>query len=410
MVRRKAFIVSHRVWRLAAGTVLSLGLLWLAARGVSWAELGVAIRFARWHLIAVAVVCVVLSTVLRAWCWQRLLGATKVPVTLVRAWKILLISQFLNICVPARAGDVARVYLPGEATAMQKTGAATSLVLEKFFDATTFLLLLGLVSLLVELPDALAGVGRGFAVAALLLALAVAALAWRGTWLVRFLERHAHGDGGWAARLARHGETVVEGLKILRRWHRVVVMQAGYLGVWLALAGGNYAVLRALEISAPVGAAFVVLVVLQVGTSVPSTPGKIGVFQYLAVLALAPFGLGREAALTYGVLLHVVGVRAPGRARRVLVVAGFGGGALRLAPSMWFDQKMREGKLGRIFDPADGPAWMVSHAAPAAALHLDADRFRVWVWPTFRRRATQGTRTTERPVSFKATTCQVPSG
>ena len=56
MVRRKAFIESHRVWRLAAGTVLSLGLLWLAARGVSWAELGVAIRFARWHLIAVAVV------------------------------------------------------------------------------------------------------------------------------------------------------------------------------------------------------------------------------------------------------------------------------------------------------------------------------------------------------------------
>ena len=71
----------------------------------------------------------------------------------------------------------------------------------------------------------------------------------------------------------------------------------------------NYAVLRALnlDIDAPVLAAFFVLIVLQVGTSVPSTPGKIGVFQYLAVLALAPFGVAREPALTYGVLLHVVG-------------------------------------------------------------------------------------------------------
>ena len=302
-------IVSHRLWRLAAGTLLSIGLLWLAARGVSWAGVAAAFGSARWTLIAVAVGCVLFATALRAWCWRRLLVATTVPVTFVRVWKILLIGQFLNICVPARAGDVARVYLLGEAAGMPKTGSATSLVLEKFFDATTLLLLLGLVSLLVELPAPLAGVRRGVAAVAVLLPLAVVALAWRGAGLVRFLDRQAHGDGGWVARLARHGETIVESLRIIRRWPELVLMQAGYLGIWLALAGVNYAVLRALnlEIDVPVLAAFVVMVVLQLGTSVPSTPGKIGVFQYLAVLALAPFGVAREPALTYGVLLHVVG-------------------------------------------------------------------------------------------------------
>ena len=299
--------MSHRLWRLAAGTLLSIGLLWLAARGVSWAEVAVALGSVRWHLIAVAGVCVVLATVLRAWCWRRLLVATKVPVTFVRAWKILLIGQFLNICVPARAGDVARVYLMGEAAKMSKTGAATSLVLEKFFDATTLLLLLGPVSLLVELPAALTGARHGFAAAAVLLSLAVVALAWRGTGLVRLLERQAHGESGWVVRLARHGETIVESLKVIRRWQGLGLMQAGYLGNWLALAGVNYAVLRALAVDVPVGAAFVVMVVLQLGTSVPSTPGKIGIFQYLTVLALAPFGVAREPALAYGVILHVVG-------------------------------------------------------------------------------------------------------
>ena len=301
--------MSYRLWRLAAGTLLSIGLLWLAARGVSWAEVAAGLGSARWSLIAVAAGCVLVATALRAWCWRRLLIATTIPVTCVGTWKILLIGQFLNICVPARAGDVARVYLMGEAAGMPKTGAATSLVLEKFFDTTTLLLRRGVVSLLVDLPAPLRGVGRGLAAAVVLLPLAVVALAWRGTGLVRLLDRQAHGDGGWVARLARHGETIVESLGIIRRWHGLVLMQAGYLGVWLALAGVNYAVLRALhlDIDAPVLAAFFVLIVLQVGTSVPSTPGKIGVFQYLAVLALAPFGVAREPALTYGVLLHVVG-------------------------------------------------------------------------------------------------------
>lgn len=302
-------IASKRIWRLVAGTLLSLGLLWLASRGVSWVGVADALGSARWGLIAVGLGCVLLATLLRAWCWRRLLVATTVPLTFFQVWKILLIGQFLNICVPARAGDVARIYLLGGAAEMSKTGAATSLVLEKFFDATTLLLLLGPVSLLVDLPASLVGVRRGVAVAALLLPLAVIVLAWRGTALVELLERRTDADGGVIATLARSARTIVQSLAVLSRWQDLAVLQVAYLGVWFALVGVNYAVLLALDLASAdaVLAAFVVMIVLQVGTAVPSTPGKIGVFQYLAVLALAPFGVAREPALTYGVLLHVTG-------------------------------------------------------------------------------------------------------
>jgi uncharacterized protein (TIRG00374 family) len=299
--------VPNRPWRLAAGTLLSLGLLWLAARGVSWAGVGVALGSARWTLVTAAVAAVLGATVLRAWCWRRLLVATTVPVTLVAVWKILLIGHFLNICVPARAGEVARVYLLSDAARIPKTSTAASLVVEKFFDLTTLLLLFGSVSWLVELPTALTSLGRGFATAAVVLSLAVVGFAWRGTALVRRLERYADGDDGRVARLARYGQTIVESLAIIRSWQGLALMQLGFLGVWLALVGANYAVLRAVGIGAPLGAAFVVMLALQLGTAVPSTPGKIGVFQYVAVLALAPFGVAREPALTFGVLMHLVG-------------------------------------------------------------------------------------------------------
>ena len=78
---RQESIVSYRLWRLAAGTLLSIGLLWLAARGVSWAEVAAGLGSARWSLIAIAAGCVLVATALRAWCWRRLLIATTIPVT-----------------------------------------------------------------------------------------------------------------------------------------------------------------------------------------------------------------------------------------------------------------------------------------------------------------------------------------
>ena len=300
-------ISPNRLWRLVVVTVISGGLLWLAASGVSWSEIGVALGSSHWNLVIVAVVCLFIATVLRAWCWRSLLVDQTVSIPLFQVWQIVLVGQFLNICVPARGGDLARVYLISKTARMSRTGAVASLVLEKFFDAITFLLVFGSVALFVDLPPRFEGLGRGIAGVVVCLSLGILVLAWRGPELSRLIARKSHGYDTWAARLARHVQTTIDSMRVIQYWHRLVWMQAGYLGIWLALAMVNLAILRALEIEVSIAAAFVVLIVLQVGTSVPSTPGKVGVFQYLVVLALTPFGVPVELALTYGVLLHVVG-------------------------------------------------------------------------------------------------------
>ena len=52
--------------------------------------------------------------------------------------------------------------------------------------------------------------------------------------------------------------------------------------------------------------ALTLLVVLQGGVAVPSTPGKIGVFQLLCMVVLAVFGIAEPVGLAYGLVLHVV--------------------------------------------------------------------------------------------------------
>ena len=68
----------------------------------------------------------------------------------------------------------------------------------------------------------------------------------------------------------------------------------------------NQLLLWSLDIDVPLLAPLLLLVVLQIGVRVPSSPGSIGVLHYLSVLTLELFGVGRDLALSYGVLLHLV--------------------------------------------------------------------------------------------------------
>ena len=61
-----------------------------------------------------------------------------------------------------------------------------------------------------------------------------------------------------------------------------------------------------LGIDVPLVAPLLLLVVLQIGVRVPSSPGSIGVFHYLSVLTLSVFGVEKDLAFSYGVLLHLV--------------------------------------------------------------------------------------------------------
>jgi uncharacterized membrane protein YbhN (UPF0104 family) len=76
--------------------------------------------------------------------------------------------------------------------------------------------------------------------------------------------------------------------------------------IWLLAVGTNSLVFRALDLEVSTLASPLLLVVLMTGAVVPTSPLQLGVFHYLCVLTLAIFGLERNVALSYAVLLHLV--------------------------------------------------------------------------------------------------------
>jgi uncharacterized protein (TIRG00374 family) len=81
--------------------------------------------------------------------------------------------------------------------------------------------------------------------------------------------------------------------------------------IWAMYAGVNYILLGA--VGAPFSwlAAIFLLVVLQLGVAVPTSPGRVGVYHYLAVQSLAIFGVDQSTAVSYAILLHLISIILP---------------------------------------------------------------------------------------------------
>jgi len=57
----------------------------------------------------------------------------------------------------------------------------------------------------------------------------------------------------------------------------------------------------------PVPAAFLLIASLGLGSALPSTPGYVGIYQFVAVTVLGPFGFSRTDAIAYILNVQALG-------------------------------------------------------------------------------------------------------
>ncbi|MBC8493074.1 MAG: flippase-like domain-containing protein, partial [Chloroflexi bacterium] len=220
---------------------------------------------------------------------------------------ILFIGQMVNIVIPARLGELARAYLVGEIEGESKALSLGTIAVEKAVDLFMVLFLLVGLLLAMAVPRWVQEPGVEVATVTLVLlgALVLSAhykerlLSAFGR-LLRVLPELAQ------VRLMEHLEAVLDSLEVFRRWDVSLRVGGWSVLIWLLAASTNYITFLALRLHLPFLAAVFLLVVLQVGVAVPSSPGKVGVFHYLCLLALSVFGVERSLALSYGLLLYFI--------------------------------------------------------------------------------------------------------
>lgn len=295
--------------RLLLGMVVGGGALLLACRGVDWPELLASLRnIDGWWAFA-ALMTLSVSLVATATRWWLLFWPKSQE---VRWWSLvagIVAGQMVNVAIPARLGELVRIYFVGAREGLSRVKILSTIVVEKVTELGMFAVVVSMLLWMSILPESLRRAGAASVAAALFGVVAATCIAFFGPLAVRLFDKVATRLPARIQTFARrHVPAAVEGFLPLRN-ARVAA------GVWALAAvvvfGGvatNWLLFKASRLDLPVSAALFLLVVLQVGEAPPSLPGKLGVFHYLVVLALSFFGVPRTPALAYAFVLYAVAV------------------------------------------------------------------------------------------------------
>jgi hypothetical protein len=281
-----------------AAFLLAGGLLFWSLRGIEWREVFLLIRGAD---PARALACCLLASCalfLRAYRWRILLSAeARIGVPL--AFWATAAGYFGNNFLPARAGEFVRTFMIASRSSLSKTYVLTTAFAERFADGCSLVVITGLVLLL--LPGKtpwLADAARGFAGLGIFGVLAIAILP-RMESLAKRALGHAPIPETLRVRLTHILEHSLRGLRSFHDWKRLLGFMALTVVVWSIDATGTVVGSRALGLGISYPIAFILIAALGLGSALPSAPGYVGIYQFIAVMVLTPFGFTRSAAIAY---------------------------------------------------------------------------------------------------------------
>ena len=256
------------------------------------------IAAAKGHYLAVAVAFMVLSFFLRSLRWRILLNA-EARLSVATVFWANSAGYLGNSFLPARAGELIRTLLISRRSGLSKAYVLTTALGERLMDAIALVLWSSLILLSLDRkPRWMEDVSRTMAIAASIGALAVILLPHAGALFENILRRIPLPDRFRNA-LLRLADQVLQGLRAFHDWRRFAGFVSLTVIIWLSDSMATMIGARALGLSFSFRVAFLLITALGLGSALPSTPGYVGIYQFVAVTVLAPFGIARDDALAY---------------------------------------------------------------------------------------------------------------
>jgi uncharacterized protein (TIRG00374 family) len=272
-------------------------------RGPSLRGIGHAFDAVEWRWVVIAIALNLVSVVARALAWTTVIRQAMPPpypspLTVFSAFSV---GLFANAVLPGRIGELARVAVLVRKLPRRKSLWATlvgTVLAHRVFDIVPVLMLIIYVVLTAKVPATasailLAVIGLGLTL------FAFAFFSARTHHSTRFVE--SVGVMQRVLTMAR------QGLGVMRTPLGMLVAISFQIAGWLCQLFAVYTAMRAFDIHAPLPAAGVVLLVMNVVTIFPFWPGNIGALQVAIAAPLrASYGVASVVGVAYGFGLQAI--------------------------------------------------------------------------------------------------------
>jgi glycosyltransferase 2 family protein len=288
-----------------ASLALAAVLLYFSLRGIQWGRVWTLIRAAQPLGVLAVLGLQWLALLIRAVRWRILLSA-QTRVTIPVAFWATSAGYLGNNLLPARAGEVVRTVLIGSKTNASKAFILTTAFSERVADAIALIAISASVLLFLPAqPGWFAAAARPIAIVGLAGAAGIAFIPILEPFWFRVLAR-LPASSGLREKLDHLLRHVLEGLRSFHDRGRLFRFLALTVVIWGLDATGTVVGAGALGLRIGYPVAFLLIAGLGLGSALPSTPGYVGIYQFVAVSVLAPFGIRRDDAIAYILLFQAL--------------------------------------------------------------------------------------------------------
>jgi len=287
------------------GPLIGLGFLYFTFKGIDARQIWISIQNIDLSYIAAGAAFILVQFILRAVRWKFLLEYDAAP-KVKQLFSVLMIGYFSNNVIPLRLGELVRAQFLGANYHVNRAHAIATIVIERIFDVLMLLTLFGLCILLYDGFSAWTrrgGLVMGTGVLGVVLLLYLCRHQRRR--IVAFVRSFAK-DTRIGERVAAFVDNFGLGLDVLTNIKSIVAALVLSVLIWGMILAATVMVFLAFPLNLSFLAAAFVAVMVGLGMLLPAPPGNIGVFEGFTILALLPFGIEKEAALSFSLTLHAL--------------------------------------------------------------------------------------------------------
>jgi|WetSurSiteA1Bulk_404760.scaffolds.fasta_scaffold18557_2 glycosyltransferase 2 family protein len=295
------------IWYWILAAVIAVVLLIQAVRGVSWQEMIATMRQVDPAIILLMMIVITFNLFLRGIRWGILLSGEHKLQPLTMFWAT--VDGYLgNALLPARAGELIRSAIVGLKTGIGTSFALATALTERIIDAVV-LVLVGMILIpnVSGLPDWVPTALRIMAPVGIIALLLFLALPYIEGFIRRVLSKLPIPES-WTVKLDGILARFVLGTQAFVNPGRA----AGFLTltpiIWLIDGFITVEVAKAMSLSLSLSQAMILMVALGLASALPSTPGYVGIYQFVATTILPVFGMTKSEALAFILFYQGLGI------------------------------------------------------------------------------------------------------
>ena len=294
--------------KLILGLFISSLFIYLSFKGIDLKGVTGGIKAAKPIYLFYTAGLLILLQVLRSYRWGVILNPVK-KVDQFSLFSVTSVGFLAVIAIPARIGELARPYLISTQKDIKMTSAVGTILVERVFDSLTILLTFFIVVSYTSLPPWLIKTSMIFLFISLAFLGFIILCIYKRDYSLRILTPLLKKLPGKSyLKLMELINHLIDGFEIISHGKLILFLAFLSILIWVIDASAIYMLFFAFDINLPLSAAFVLMVIIILGITIPTAPGFVGNWHFFCILGLSLFGISKTNALTYAIVLHFLSI------------------------------------------------------------------------------------------------------